>query len=226
MAEKMGLSEEMQTQALLVSEDGSMKTNLAAQEDIKPADIIVLVLDLALSTKDALTTLKNDMEPGAVALINQLEKEGAKFGVKDPELGVLNGLLHHLKMSHKEVAMMALRNAIKRTDAFAVIQLDEAFVHEAHGDEAVAKVNAHKGPVETMDNVDEVIMSVMETDGFTRMLTAKFVRDVPKTGKITGFVGVREVIHTPDSEQQLSGSMTHVFDTIKKEQKPVAPDVQ
>lgn len=221
MAEKMGLSEDMQKEALTVSEDGKTKTNLASQDDVKPSDIIVLVIDLAFSPRDALTLLKSELEPKAAVLIQQLEKEGAKFGIKDPEVGVLNGLMQYLQISHKDVALMALRKAIKKTDAFAIIQLDEAFIHEAEGEEEVAKANAHKGPVEMMERHDEAIMCIMETEGLTRMLTEKFARDVPKTGKITGFIGLREVVHTPDSPSgmELSGPFTHVFKDAKEQSK-------
>lgn len=221
LAEKMGLSEDMQMQALtLTPGTGDTVRNLAAADDVMPADVIVLIIDLAFTAEDALMLLKSLLPPDAVELVQKLEADGERFGVQNPKLGVLNGLMKYMSIDNKDIALIALEKAIRKTDAFAVIQLDEAYLAEAEGEAAIEEANKHVGPVETMKGAVEAIMCLMETEGLVRMVTQTFERDVPKTGKITNFVKIRELTDEPGSSMKLTGRYTHLFNKIQEQPKP------
>lgn len=221
LAEKMGLSEDMQMQALtLTPGTGDTVRNLAAADDVMPADVIVLIIDLAFTAEDALMLLKSLLPPDAVQLVQKLEADGERFGVQNPKLGVLNGLMKYMSIDNKDIALIALEKAIRKTDAFAVIQLDESYIFEAETPEAIEKASKHVGPVETMEGAVEGIMCLLETEGLVRMVTQTFDRDVPKTGKISNFGKVREMTDEPGSQMKLTGRFTHLFDKIQEQPKP------
>lgn len=220
LAEKMGLSEEMQMQALTMTPGtGDTVRNLAAADDVMPADVVVLIIDLAFTVEDALLLMKSVLPADAAKLVQKLEEDGARFQVANPSVSILNGLMKFLNLDHKDIALIALEKAIRKTDAFAVIQLDEAFVAEADGEAAVEEASKHVGPVETMKGAVEAIMCLMETEGLVRMVTQAFERDVPKTGKITNFTKVREMTDEPGSKMKLTGRYTHLFNRIQEQPK-------
>lgn len=226
LAEKMGLSEELQKSALtLTPGTGDTVRNLSAADDINPADVVVLIIDLVFTVDDALQLLKSTLPPEAVGVVQKLQDAGAQLNIENPNYVLLTKLMQYLGIDHKDISLLAVEKAIRSTDAFALIQLDEAFVAEAQGEAEMEEASKHVGPVETMKGAVEAIMCMLETEGLVRMMTQVFERDVPKTGKITNFTKLREMTDEPGSSMKLTGRYTHLFNKVRDQPpKPVAPN--
>ena len=228
LTEKMNIDENLQNSSLLLKpEDGEEMTSLANAEDVKPADTVILILDLSMGPEQTLSIIKQRMPPEQAMFITAIEAQGHKFGVSNPSVGVAKVLMERLNLDIKDVTAMAIELVIKKTDAIAYIKIDETWMVAAKDltGEAIDKYRAEHGTLENHPDATEAITSFLETDGLVRMVTVEFKRNRPKTGRIIGFGEPKEIIESAETapHQRVSGRFAHLFDKAKAQPKPVVP---
>jgi hypothetical protein len=228
LTERMNIDEDLQKSALMLKDgEGVTLTNLANADEVKPADTVVLIIDLMFGPEQALEVIKTRMPPEQAVFISALEAQGHKFGVKNPSVGVAKVLMERLDLDIKDVVAMAIELIIKKTDAIAYIKLDETWMVGAKdktGEEIEAFRRANGG-LEGHPDATEAIMSLLETDGLVRMLTVDFRRNRPKTGRVIGFGEPKEILETNETDQKqvVQGRFAHLFDKAKAQPKPAVP---
>ena len=225
LTERMNIDQDLQEAAIMLNTSDKELSNLANAENIKPADTVVLVIDLVLTPAQALAVIKSQMPPEQSAIINLLEVQGRTiFGVQDPSIGMAKVLMNRLNLDVKDVVAMAIQLVIKKTDAVAYIKVDETWMVEAKdktGDD-ILKYNKEHGTLENHPEAKEAITTFLETNGFVRMVSSCFRRNRPKTGRVIGFDEPKEIIETDEtrSEQKTEGRFAHLFDKAKARPKP------
>lgn len=228
LAEKMSIDQDLQEGSWLLSRTDNEVTNLVNADEVKPADTVVLVVDLVLSPDQVLAVLKSYMSAEHAAFIDSLETTGRKaYGVKDPAVGMSKILMDHFGISIKDVVSMAIQSVIKKTDAIAYVKVDEAWLVSArkNDSDAVTKFSDENGSIQTHPDAKEAIMTFLETTDFVRMVSVPFRRNRPKTGRVIGFDEPMEITETPENRdsEKISGRFAHLFDKAKAQPKPPTP---
>jgi hypothetical protein len=223
LAEKMGLDEDLLDAAVTVGPTGDSLISLK-DTDIKPANVVVLALDLAFSSEDALDILQktNPSIASIAPMLEMLQQVGRdKFNVKDPAKDIVKALLRGSNMQEKDIVAMAIALFIKKTDAIAYIKLDESWMVEAKTKELGTMP---MGSLENHPDSKEALISFLETDGYTRALIVPFKRNRPKTGRIIGFDPTKEHEDVDGAgDSSLSGRFTHIFQKAKDMAKTPPP---
>lgn len=228
LTEKMSIDEGLQSSALMLKPDGDVLTNLANASDVKPADTIVLLVDLNIGPEQALEVIKSRMPPEMATFVSNLEAEGHRFGIPSPATSIAKVVMQKLELDTKDVVALAIQLMIKKTDAIAYVKLDETWMVSSKGNEKdILAYQQEHGTLENHPDMIEAITSIMETEGLSRMVSVEFKRNRPKTGRIIGFGDPKEIVETPDTESKYrsSGRFTHLFEKAKDQPKPAAsPD--
>lgn len=228
LTEKMNIEERLQQVAVAFDANTEERMSLTSDE-VKPSDPIIIVLDLLFDEHRALEVVKQSMPPEQALFVTMLEAQGAKFGAQNPTGTVLKVLMARLGVDFKDIAAMAIRLVIKKTDAIAYVKIDETWMVQSkldnlpdkEAEEEILKFRAEHGSLENHPDAKEAIMSFLETDGFTRMVSVKFNRNRPKTGRVIGFEDPVEWIETSDeASAKLDGRFSHLFHKAKAEPKP------
>ena len=173
LTEKMNIDQDLQNAALMLNRSDTDLTNLANAEEVKPADTVVLVVDLAMSAEQALSVIKAQMPPRDAAFVTALEAQGHKFGAKNPSETVVKVLMQRLGIDIKDVVAMAVQLVIKKTDAVAYIKVDETWMVEAKGktEDDINKFRGENGSLENHPDAKEAITTFLETADFVRMVS-------------------------------------------------------
>ena len=228
LTEKMSIEESMQRMAVTVHSKGDQYVSLAS-DDVKPSDLVIIILDLALTSEQALEVIKQTVPKDKAEFISGLEYVGLTKGPPNSTAILAKVLMERLNITIKDVVARAIELVIKKTDAIAYIKLDETWMVEAKGmkEEDIHKFREENGSLEHHPNATEAITSFLETDGMVRMVTINFRRNRPKVGRIIGFDDPKEVIETAETatSQKVSGRFAHLFDKAKAGPKaPLPPD--
>lgn len=113
---------------------------------------------------------------------------GQKAGVDYPYLRVIRPVMRHAGLEVKDIIAETMRYVCNELDAFACIMQSEAWLRVVDTQrEKLADVPTRLGEDQKST---EVIVSMMETHDFSRMVTVPIHREAGKTrdtGKVTGF---------------------------------------
>jgi hypothetical protein len=230
LTEAMGLDEDLKQVAIALDKNSKGTFLPLTDASIKPADTVIVVMDMVLGYEQALDVIKKSIPPDQAALITSMEEAGHRFGVENPSVAVAKAVMKHFGMDIKDVVAMAVKLIIKKTDAIAYIKLDETWVVEAKGKSENAasdfsKFTKEHGSLEHHPEAKEALTSFLETDGFVRMVSIPFNRNRPKTGRIIGFGEVKEWIEEEGNGDlaKMEGRFSHLFDKSKRDPKPPVP---
>lgn len=216
LTEAMNLDEDLKHKSLALDKDTDGKIHPVAMSEIptKPTDTIVVVLDLAFGPEQVIEILKECNPPEIAALLTNIEEQGRKMGASNPSEILGKAILSSPKMNIKNIITMAIENVIRRTEAIAYIKVDEAWTIERKENEESGNEDLSMNP-----NSKEAIMSLLETDGYTRAVSVPFRRNRPKTGRIIGFDPHRISVEG-ENGGSLTGRFAHLFDKAKSHPKP------
>jgi len=224
LTERMNIDEDLQQSALLLK-DGDVLSNLANADEVKPSDTVVLLVDLNIGPEQALEVIKSKMPPEMAKFVSSLEADGHRFGITSPATSIAKIVMQKLDLHEKDVVAMAIQLMLKKTDAIAYVKIDESWQVSAKGNaEEVEKYRQEHGTLENHPDVVESVLTFMETEGLSRMVTVEFKRNRPKTGRIIGFGEPMEIVETAETDpaHKSSGRFTHLFEKAKAQPKPVA----
>lgn len=158
----------------------------------------------------------------AAAISMMVETGRSRFKREDPEGDVFNALMKHLNIEYKDVVARDIELVIKKTDAIAIVKIDESWVVESKN---MKLAEEWKGSYEHHPDAREALMSVLETPDYTRMMSVPFKRNKPKTGRVIGFDDPK-IYGNDDKGTSTSGRFTHFFARVsaeKAEEKKSSP---
>ena len=219
LTERMNIDEKTANVARVLGDNGPAQ--LLSDCDTRPTDTLIIVVDLLLSPAQCLAVIQQTVNPVQAAAISMMVETGrSQFGVQNPEEGVFNALTKHLNIGYKDVVSRAIELVIKKTDAIAIVKMDESWTVETFTAEEYEK---WRGSVENHPDAKEVIMSFLETEDYYRMVSVPFKRNKPKTGRIIGFDTPK--VFDADKQDKLSGRFTNFFTRVsaEKEEQRKAP---
>ena len=156
--------------------------------------IAVLMLDMLLDWKRLYHALI-DLMPKARPVLEPMLALANRVRVDDPYMRVLRPFLERIQMEEKDIVAGVVQQICGKVDAFASIVQSEAWMRYVDPTtETVDEIykNSPEGLGQDRKSV-EVIVSVMETYEFSRMITVPILRTEKKSaqkrdgGKITGF---------------------------------------
>lgn len=213
LTERMNIDEKTANVARVLGENGPAQ--LLSDCDTRPTDTLIIVIDLLLSPAQGLSVIQQTVDPvqaGAIAMM--VETGRTRFGVQNPEEKVFLALMQHLGIQYKDVISRAIELVIKKTDAIAIVKIDESWTVETF---TASEYEKWKGSIEDHPDAKEVIMSFLETEDFYRMVSVPFRRNRPKTGRIVGFGDPK--IFCSDKEDKMSGRFTNFFTRVNAERE-------
>jgi hypothetical protein len=158
--------------------------------------IAVLILDMLLDWKRLYFALI-ELMPKAGPVLEPMLDLANQARVDDPYMRVMRPFLAHMQMEEKDIVAGVVQQICGKLDAFASIVQSEAWMrHIDTATETVDEIykNSPGGLGGDQKSV-EVIVSMMETYEFSRMVTVPIVRSEKKSaqkrdgGKVTGFGG-------------------------------------
>jgi hypothetical protein len=174
--------------------------------------------NMVLGAEQALDVLKK-ASPEMDKIITHLQMKGRDFRAPNPDEVILDVVLKRTKMDYKDVVAMAIKNLIKKTDAIAYVKVDETWVLSMNKEELGDKTADEIAKIEVKKDLSqnpkacEAITTILEMEGYSRMLSVKFHRNRPKTGRIIGFDPPIELVKA--DMESVSGRFVNLFEKAK-----------
>jgi hypothetical protein len=195
---------------------------LGRQADPTPSDgdgTSLLIVDLMMSWEKlyhAILTVfpkTRDVLPKFLALGREIE-------VDDPYKRVVQPFLTATKLDEKDIMTAVMRQICDKVDAYASLFHSEAWLRMVRPDDhatiAEARAKGLSGDLKAV----EVLMSSMETYGFTRMITTPIQREPSAKGrddgKIVGFGHATESIDSPSDNHVIEGRLMRFLKPLKE----------
>ena len=179
-------------------------------------DTATLVIDLLMDWKNlyhAVVTVFPETKDVLSPMITLAET----IAVDDPYMRVMRPFLAQTQMDEKDVIAATMRHVCEKVDAYASIFQSEAWMRVVNLD----KEREADVPQSLGDDAKsiEIVISSMETYGFTRMLTLPIQREGGKkksdAGKVVGFGDLVEGLDTPDNTNVVDGRLMHFLKPLE-----------
>ena len=179
----------------------------AADDD----NVVTLIIDLTMDWKRLYHAVLN-VFPQTRDVLPAMIQLAETVGVDDPYKRTMRPFLSVTQLDTKDVIAATMRKLCDEVEAFASIMQSEAWLRNV--DPATERVENIAGPLGHDVKSIEVIVSMMETYEFARMLTIPIHRESaaqPTTardaGKILGFGERAERVDTPQNTHVLDGRL-------------------